>query len=79
MTRQQWKDTISAEEYYELLELSHIEPVGSDAILQQMAIAGQQFSGAKLEDLIVLSMKREQSAEEMARLMGWPGGDDSES
>jgi len=63
--------SITAEEYSELVELSAIEPVGNDALIHQMAIVAQAIAGGKLEDYLVLSTKREMTAEEIARKFGW--------
>jgi len=36
-----------------------------------MAIVAQAIAGGKLEDYLVLSTKREMTAEEIARKFGW--------
>lgn len=77
MTREQWLEWIPATEYQELRELSAIEPVGSDALVVQMAIVSQSLSGGKLEDHLVLSSEYEETAEQIAAKMGWPGYGDN--
>lgn len=74
MTRKEWLERMPADEYQELMELSRVEPVGSDALIQQMAVVAQAMAGGKLSDLLVLSTEYEMTAEDVARMMGWPGG-----
>ena len=45
------------------------EPVGSDAILIQLAIVARAMCGADLNDLLVLSNSQKQSAEQMVNIM----------
>lgn len=73
LTREQWLESIPAKDYQELLELSEIEPVGSDALVQQMAVVAQAMAGGKLTDYLVLSTYYDKSPEELARMMGWKG------
>lgn len=72
----QWLNSIAAGDYQELLELAEIEPIGSDAIVLQIAqlCAIMGGEGTKLSDVYVLSTEHEQTAEDLARKMGWPNG-----
>ena len=60
---------MEAKELQELRALAKEEPVGSDAVLIQLAIVAKAMAGGKLEDLLVLSQSQTQTAEQMANLL----------
>jgi hypothetical protein len=64
---------MTAKEYAELAELAAIEPVGNDALIYQMAIAAQAFSGGRLDSYLVLYNKKEMTPEEIAKALGHHG------
>tara|TARA_R100001594_G_scaffold132022_1_gene172026 strand:+ start:1094 stop:1300 length:207 start_codon:yes stop_codon:yes gene_type:complete len=53
----------------ELRALAREEPVGSDAIVVQLAVAASAFCGGKISDLLVLSSKHEQTPDQMFELL----------
>jgi hypothetical protein len=68
-TRRKWLESLTSKELQELRILANEEPIGSDAILIQLAIVAKAMAGGKLEDLLVLSSKHRQSAEQMADIL----------
>lgn len=72
-TRNEWLESINAADYDEMLELAQIEPVGNDAIIEQIARLCASFGSGNIEDYLVLSTYHEKTPEQLARSMGWPG------
>ena len=70
---------MTAKEYAELTELAAIEPVGNDALIYQMAITAQAFSGGKLDGYLVMYNKKEMTPEEIAKALGYHNGNNRES
>lgn len=50
-------------------KLAEEEPIGSDALIIQMAIVAKSMSSSKFTDLLVLSMSHEQTAENMESVL----------
>lgn len=69
MTRQQWLESMTSKELGELRALADEEPIGTDAILIQLAIVASSMCGGKLKDLLVLSDSHKQTPDQMANLL----------
>ena len=64
---------ISCNEYEEMRALAYLEPVGTDAIVYQTAVAASSTSGSKLADTLVfdvLTGEAPSSPEDIAKLFG---------
>lgn len=80
MTREQWLASIPAKEYVRLLAHNKVEPVGSDAVILQLARVAQSFAGGRIEDVLVLSTNFQQSVREMYEIFRqMTNGNSSES
>ena len=65
--------SISCNEYDELRALAYLEPVGTDAIVYQTAIAAMSHGGSKMKDTIVFDVSTggdPSSPEDLARIFG---------
>ena len=80
MTREEWLSSISSREYGRLIAWNKVEPIGTDALLIQMARVSQSMSGGRLEDILVLNTNFQQTPEEMFEMFQrLTSGDSSKS
>ena len=77
-TREEWLAGMTAKDYTRLKALSRTEPIGTDAILIQLARVAQAFAGGRLEDHLVLNTNMEQTSQQIyATLRGMNSGNNS--